>query len=564
MLAKKFIDINWSSCNIKLLATQNEILIAFRNGDKNKVLQLQHDLTRSFAARALAVRKIVSNKGKNTPGVDGLLLETDRDKMTCISKLKNLKNYKATPVKRVYIKKSSGAMRPLGIPTIFDRAVQTLFLFCIEPIVEEISCTRAYGFRVGKSLHDSATYLFLVLASVTATRRFILNADIKTFFDSVSHRWLLDNVPINKKVLKEFLSAGFIDLKIKHDTNIGFPQGSPISPALANITLAGLQDALGKEFLCTRYADDFVVLGKTERELQTTATNLINQFLALRGLGLNTGKTTLVDIVKGFDFLGLNFREYPDPTRAKGKKQGIFLIKPEKSKISKFIKECSTLIKYHKNSKTVLVLINKLNQKLRGFAEHYRRYTSKKVFVYINYRLFKAIYLMLKKKHRGMPARWLNAKYFSRLKVKNHISNWNFCYKFKDKVAVTMFNISPVPIRRHQMSSAGNPFDPVNYSIYKSRIKYLTNSFITSSKTKSKLLTIQSEVCPVCDMQLLNSEQLNIHHVIPKKAGGSHKISNLILLHESCHKQVEYTKNNTLQATFKSKGLKMNDFLLQI
>jgi RNA-directed DNA polymerase len=557
MTANNYKSINWELCNRTLLARQYEILIAFRNGDKNLVLKLQHELTRSFAARALAVRKITSNKGKNTPGVDNILLNTDNLKMQCINKLKNLKNYKATPVKRTYIKKkASGSLRPLGIPTFFDRAVQTLHLFTIEPIMEELSCTRAYGFRIGKSLHDNASYLFLVLASYTATRRFVLNADISKFFDTVSHEWLKNNVLMNKKVLSEFLNAGFIDLNIRHNTTIGFPQGSPISPALANITLSGLQNLLGPEFLCTRYADDFVVLGKSELQLKTTATNLINEFLNPRGLQLNAEKTTVAKIEHGFDFLGLNFREYADPTRVKGTKQGILLIKPQRSKVLLFIKDCTNLIKLHKNSKTVLLLINKLNQKLRGFAEHYRRYVSKQTFTYINYRLFKAIYAMLSKKHKGVSKKWINAKYFCRLIVNKRTSNWNFCYKFKDRLVLTMFNISQVPIKRHQISKAGNPYDPVNYANVKARVKYLSNSAITSSKTKSKLLTIQTGVCLVCGAPLLNSEDLNIHHRIPIKNGGSHRINNLALLHQVCHRQVEYTKNIQLQAAFRAKNLK--------
>ena len=265
MIAKNYYNINWKQANEKLLTLQYEILKAFRAGNKNLVLKKQYELARSFAARgALAIRKITSNKGKNTAGVDGVTLSTHNQKMEYISKLKNLKNYKTSPVRRIYIPKENGeSKRPLEIPTMFDRAVQTLFLFAIEPIVEEVSCKRAYGFRVGKSLHDCFTYLYLTLASITATRRFILKADINKFFDSVSHNWLLDNVWMDRKILELFLKAGFLELNVKYNTEVGFPQGSPISPALANLVLAGLESSLGKEFLFTRYADDFVVLGKS-------------------------------------------------------------------------------------------------------------------------------------------------------------------------------------------------------------------------------------------------------------------------------------------------------------
>ena len=210
MIAKNYYNINWKQANEKLLIRQYEILKAFRAGDKNLVLKKQYELTRSFAARAIAIRKITSNKGKNTAGVDGITLSTSKQKMEYILKLKSLKNYQTSPVRRIYIPKEGGkSKRPLGIPTTFDRAVQTLFLFAIEPIVEEVSCKRAYGFGVGKSLHDCSSYLFLTLASVTATRRFILKADINKFFDSVSRDWLLVNILMDRRILELFLKATY-------------------------------------------------------------------------------------------------------------------------------------------------------------------------------------------------------------------------------------------------------------------------------------------------------------------------------------------------------------------
>ena len=552
MIAKNYYDINWKQANEKLLTLQYEILKAFRANDKNLVLKKQYELTRSFAARALAIRKITSNKGKNDAGVDGITLSTHNQKMEYIYKLKNLKNYKTSPVKRIYIPKENGnSKRPLGIPTMFDRAVQTLFLFAIEPLVEEVSCKRAYGFRIGKSLHDCSSYLFLTLASITATRRFILKADINKFFDSVSHDWLLDNVWMDRRMLELFLKAGFLELNVQYETEVGFPQGSPISPALANLALAGLENFLGKEFLSTRYADDFVVLGKSRNALKTVATKKINEFLKIRGLSLNLEKTKIYSIQEGFDFVGLNFREYPDKNRIKGTKLGIFIIKPTKEKVNNFIRSLGRIVKSHKNAKNNKQLIIKLNQKLRGFAEHYKRYVVQRVFNFISFKLYRIIYSMLKRKHRGRNATWLYNKYFC--KIEN--TKWGFCYKVNNKIVDSLFRISYVKIKRHLIHSAGNPFDPINYASYKSRTKYLTNNIITTSKTRTKLLTSQKGICPVCNTSLLNNEELHMHHIKPKSLGGSHKVNNLLLLHKDCHKQVEYSTDISLQAAFVKDGI---------
>jgi len=287
--------------------------MAYRKKDMKLVKIYQHELTRSFAARAIVVRKVVSNKGKNTPGIDGVIWDSKERRFQAIGKLKDLSQYKANPVRRVYIPKPGGQLRPLGIPTMFDRAVQTLYMFTIDPIAEETACPHSYGYRLHRSVKDCAVYLWMVSASPTANRRYVFEADIKGFFPSVSHDWLLDNVPMDKLILGEFLRAGFMERSLLHETPEGFPQGSPISPPLANLALNGLEEVLRKrDFLTVRYADDFVVLGKSREKLNNIARVLIEKFLAKRGLELHPEKTGICSIEDGYDFLGYRFREYPD------------------------------------------------------------------------------------------------------------------------------------------------------------------------------------------------------------------------------------------------------------
>ena len=186
-IAKNYENINWNQCELELFKLQSEILKAYKAGNIKDVLKAQHALTRSFAARALAVRKVTTNKGNKTYGIDKVVLKTNEEKLKAISSVKDLSSYKAQPTRREYIPKASGKRRPLGIPTVRDRIVQTLYYFAIDPLAEETACKRSYGFRLCRGVHDNATYLKLVLGSYTSTRRYILNADIEGFFPSVNH-----------------------------------------------------------------------------------------------------------------------------------------------------------------------------------------------------------------------------------------------------------------------------------------------------------------------------------------------------------------------------------------
>jgi len=226
--AKNYESINWQQCNIELFELQSEILKAHQTGVEVNVLKAQHKLTRSFAARALAVRKVTTNKWKNTYGIDKVLLKNNTDKFKAIHNVKNLSSYKSQPIRRIYVPEMNGELRSFGIPTFKDRIVQTLFYFALDPLAEETACKRSYGYRLYRGVHDNVTYLKLVLGSYTATRRYILKVNIQGFFPSVNHNWLLENVIMEKRILKEFLKAGFLENYITHVTDSGLPPGSTL------------------------------------------------------------------------------------------------------------------------------------------------------------------------------------------------------------------------------------------------------------------------------------------------------------------------------------------------
>lgn len=551
-MVAKFNEINWKTAEKELFENQTLLLKAYINNDKIRLLNIQNKIVRSFSARAIAVKKITANNGKNTPGIDGKICNTHKLKFELIKNLKNLKNYKAKPVKKVPIPKANGKTRFLGIPTVFDRAVQTLYLFTIQPIVEELNCQRSYGFVNGKSLHDAATYIWLNLASKHNKRRYILNCDIKQFFSSVNHDWLIKNIPINKYVLNQFLKSGFMQAKIFKFTNTGFPEGSPIGPALANLVLAGLEKYL-QDFpiRIIRYADDFVILGPDIKTLLKCKTK-VNEFLKIRGLSLNSQKTKINSIENGFKFVGLFFREYQNIFRSKGKKKkGIFLIKPVKKKIFEFIKSLKAIIYKNKNSKSLIPMLIKINQKLRGFGNHYRHYTVTKIFNLIAYKIFHHIFKMLSKKHKKWGKRKIFKFYFKK------VGNMNGIFTLQDnktKIQYHLFILQSIKIVRHKLVSFKNYFDPSNFEKINKLNKQHAKKTILSSTTKTALLRKQLGICPICNTWLLNEENLEIHHKNRQIFKGVHKYKNLVLLHKTCHKQL-HNAGSKLIAEFKNRGL---------
>lgn len=291
-MAQNWESIDWNKASAYVKKLQMRIVKAQKEGHYSKVKSLQWMLTHSFYAKALAVKRVTSNRGKNTSGVDHELWLTPQAKFDAISKLKR-KGYKPQPLKRCYIPKKNGKMRPLSIPTMTDRAMQTLYKFALDPLAETLGDPNSYGFRIGRSTHDAIEQCFTVL-SKGKSPQWVLEGDIKGCFDHISHEWLLENIPMDTQMLYKWLKCGFVDTKQLFPTEEGTPQGGTISPVLMNMTLDGLERTLKERFPTreyrnrkthftkvnfVRYADDFIITGESPELLQNEVLPLVRQFI---------------------------------------------------------------------------------------------------------------------------------------------------------------------------------------------------------------------------------------------------------------------------------------------
>lgn len=523
---------------------QARIVKAQKEGKYNKVNALQWTLTHSFYAKALAVKRVTSNSGSKTAGVDKVTWPTPNAKFKAISQLKR-RGYKPQPLRRVNIEKSNGKLRPLGIPTMKDRAMQALYLLALEPVSETTADSHSYGFRKERSTKDAMQHCFAALCKRGQAPEWILEGDIKGCFDHISHEWLLNNIPLDKVMLKKWLKCGFVFNRQLFPTEEGTPQGGIISPTLANMTLDGLQTMLAKKYYKTtrttkegkkhyapkvhliRYADDFIITGTSKETLEEIKV-LVAEFLKERGLTLSEEKTKITHIDEGFDFLGFNMRKY----------NGILLIKPSKKSLKKFMTKIRGIIDSNKGSKQES-LIRLLNPVITGWVNYYKECVASDTFRKADYLIFEKLWQWAQRRHPKKGKYWIASKYFTRVKNRN----WCFVANFKkgdndDRIALK--RLYDTKITRYRMVKCeANPYDPGWKEYFEKRKTYKMLQSLNGRKSLLYMWEKQNHVCPICG-EPIDKEQpwgTSYRNVNGKRVN--------FLLHDKCRRR-ELQKHNTV------------------
>jgi RNA-directed DNA polymerase len=461
--AVRWVSIDWKTAERHVRRLQMRIAKAVKEKRWGKVQTLQRLITNSFYAKLLAVKRVTSNKGKNTPGVDGVIWQDAGAKWRAVNSLCR-RGYKPQPLRRIYIPKKNGKKRPLSIPTMMDRAQQALHKLALAPVAETTADRNSYGFRERRSCADAIQAGFNALSKPNSAT-WVLEADIKGCFDNISIKWMLENIPMDKVILRKWLKAGYVEDGITYPSLKGTPQGGIISPTLSNMVLDGLEEVVHRavprrnrvNFI--RYADDFIITGKSKRLLEEKVKPAVERFLDERGLTLSEEKTLLTYIRDGFTFLGQTFRKH-------GRK---LHITPSEEGIQSLIQKVGALTRKYVSA-PMIILITKLNQVLRGWANYHRHVVSSEAFSRIDTYVFEQLWRMLRKRHPKKSKTWLFKEYWNNTERKHVFAVKAMTRKGIEKV-YQVVRICTIGIKRHiKIKAAANPYCPAFARYFWNRI----------------------------------------------------------------------------------------------
>ena len=537
-------DLNWRKLEKVTFKLQKRIFRASERGDVKAVRKLQKTLINSWSAKCIAVRRVTQdNQGKNTAGVDGIKSLSPKQRMNLVGRLK-LTN-KVKPTRRVNIPKpGTTETRPLGIPTINDRALQALVKLALEPEWEAKFEPNSYGFRPGRSCHDAIGAIF---DSIKQKAKYVLDADIAKCFDRIDHKALISKIhtyPTLSRLIKTWLKAGYCDGKEIFPTNDGTPQGGVISPLLANIALHGMEERV-KQYAETlkggkrhnreslnliRYADDFVIIHE-DLNVVKQCQEIIANWLSDMGLELKPSKTKLthtlneIDGNVGFEFLGFHIQQhkvgnYRCDNNTNGTPLGFnTLITPSKTKIKTHLVKIAEVIDSHKTAPQA-ALISKLNPIIRGWSNYYSTVVSKKTFSKVDHLTYDKLRAWARTRGKGD---------INKNKYWRTVGDKNWCFSTENGLKLLTHSSTPI-VRHTKVKGEASPFDG-NWIYWSKR----RGEYPETPTRVSKLIKKQKGICPHCGLYFSSTDIVEVDHIQPTSLGGKDTYDNLQLLHKHCH-----------------------------
>jgi RNA-directed DNA polymerase len=543
---------DWKRTQQRVFKLQKRIYRASQRGDQRATHRLQQLLVKSQAAKQLAVRRVTQdNTGKRTAGIDGKTALTPPERQQLVEHLRLPSN--ASPLRRVWVPKPGKTeRRPLGIPTIADRAAQALAKLALEPEWEAKFEPNSYGFRPGRSTQDA---IKAVRMACYVTPKYILDADIAKCFDRIDHEALLAKLatyPRMRRAIRAWLKAGAMEGLDFTPTEMGAPQGAIISPLLANVALHGLEHAIanrdnwggalanghrrrpevprGWDARVVRYADDFVVIHRDVAALHW-AQRIIGQFLANLGLELSPTKTRIVHTQlpyngqpAGFDFLGCEFRTFPVGKTHRWKRAGtevtgMLIVRPSKAALKRHHQDLRRAIAALKDAPQAAV-IAALNRKIPGWTRYYRSTYASESFATADLALARRLIAWSWRRHPRKSKGYARRQY------------WRGSNFTDGQSRLTWHDATKIAPKYTKVTGSRSPYDG-DWAYWGQR---LANSPLAPTRI-NRLLKRQQGRCASCGLKITTEDLVQVDHIEPSGLGGSNAYGNLQLIHKHCHDQ---------------------------
>lgn len=582
-------EIDWKIVNNVVVKLRRRIFDARRAGKLRNLRSLQRLMLDSSANILYCIRKMSYNPGSKTPGIDGETINGPSDRLRLYNDISSSgwNGISPKPIRRIYIKEVN-KLRPIGIPTIRDRIIQSMVCNALEPEWEAIFEKGSYGFRPKRNTNDAVSRLWLAL-NKPSSRKWIVDSDISKCFDSISHQYLLKSLEYFPacELIKEMLEVGVIirDVWLASEDE-GTPQGFSLSPLLCNIALHGLESELGVTYtkkgyvnqkgrLIIRFADDLVILCHSKIDAQL-ALEQLSSSLSLRGLVISELKTKIVHITEGFDFLGYTIKMNPKPYSSYNnsiikkeddyiinhKRVGVY-ISPSRKSIKKVKQKMKQVLMMTKGAEAEKFVAD-MNRIIMGYANAKLHWHSNKAFRELDYYLYKLCWRWAIRKHPKKGSGWIKDKYFIHLRLGFINSKWTFAADRRNNVRALipdqpfinknrnpkipnqlyMFKFRWFPIKDYLVCKMDklpdNRYD-VNYYKELAFKRLRSKPFNVFRKMDKEIALSQYGICPICEGDLFEpGEEIHLHHILPRSLGGKSIFSNLVYLHIACHYKIHY------------------------
>lgn len=521
LIEKQWSEFDWEKAE-EIIARKQKILAreTYRKNFK-KVKTIQYEIVKSFEARMLAVKRV--SETFNSAGVDGVRWKTDYDKMKAVYDLE-IEDYKASPLRNFVLKdKKSGKERNVGILTLRDRAMQYLWVLALEPVAEALGDKNSFGFRKGRGPAAAHAHLMDALTDYE-TGSWVFVGDVYSFYASISHIWLLNNIPMDKHILNEFLKAGMVFPNGEFfPTEEGISLGSALSTIIGNMVLDGLQKKLYevqgenitdyKNGWILRFADDFIILAKSEKDAMIFR-DIVIEFLEARGLKLSYSKSKIINLNTGEDFTFLSRTYY--------KKDGIIHCKPSEASKEKFRENFEEFL-FDPNKKwTPKKIITEVNQKLNGWASYHRITEAKDDFNELDSFVSACLFRLLQKLYPKLTRNEIKKRFYSQAADGRYIFSLasNRDYKVINLVDVLLIKSRKIDTSKNYFIERWY-FDSLNEKV---EIENVTGRY-------KELWDRQGGKCAICNMKILT------HHprkVIFKRLSKDTSINNMMYIHKKC------------------------------